>query len=151
MDTNGGAISFEIDGHTYTTTLIPAEEGIDLIARLLALVGEPLAALVEGLLRDPAKVAALVKAATDENDATKIDALLGGASLSGMGAALRSGLGSVKAAPLIRDLLKWTIRDGAPLRDPAAFNAAYRGNYAEMFRAVWKVIAVNRLFPLPGI
>lgn len=148
---NGGAVSFEIDGHVYTSTLLPAEEGIEVIAALVALAGEPLAAVLESVLGDPKRLALLARAATDEGDTTSISDLLGGVSLAQVGAALRTGLAGAKAVPVVRALVKWTHRDGKALRDPGEFNAAYRGNYGELARALFEIVKVNRLFPLPGI
>jgi len=151
---DGGAVSFEIDGHAYLTTLLPVDDGLDILARLVALLGEPLAALAEGVLADPAKITKLVAAARNRDDDTKVEDLLGGVSLSALGRDLRNGLAganAIKVAPLARDLVKWTHRDNKPLRDPAHYNEAFRGNYRELGALVWKLIQINRLFPLPGI
>jgi hypothetical protein len=147
----GGAVSFEINGHQYLTTLIPAEEGIGILARLISLLGEPLAGVAEAVLKDPSKLAAIVKAANTPGDSTKVEDVLSGVSLSSLGRDLRNGLTQVQAAPLIRDITRTTHRNTRPLRDDAEFNAAFRGNYFELLSLVWKLIQINRFFPLPGI
>lgn len=147
----GGAISFEIGGVQYVTTLLPAVDGIRILSKLVALLGEPIAGLFEVVAKDPTKLAKVLAAARTPGDTTKIEDLLGGVSLSSLGRDLRAGLSTVDAVPLILEIVQTSHRNGKALRDPTEFNLAFRGNYGEMFRLVFELIKVNRLFPLPGI
>jgi hypothetical protein len=67
-----------------------------------------------------------------------------------LGADLRKVLMLLDSHDLARRIMSRTLRDGKRLSDDAAFNEAYVGNYWEYQRAVWKVVTLNRFFPLLG-
>jgi len=111
--------------HDYLVALHGAVEGQGIAWRLLAAGAEPLARLIAS--------------ASGGLDA---------AALGSLGADVRAAILSVGAPAMTRDILRYTSRDGAPLANDAAFNAAFRGNYSEMLLAVRRVTEINRFLPV---
>lgn len=111
----------EGNGHTYTQTLFPAEEGLALATEIAALLGPAL-----GKALAQSGEGGLASLATAQIDLAGAVSELARALPSAPGVAAR--------------LLKYTRRDGQPLSDKGAFSLAYSGNYAELTRAcVWVV------------
>lgn len=119
--------------HKYETVLLPARKGLPLSLSLVKALGEPLMAL----LGDAGGLGAI--AGAPEADDVNLKAL---------GPALK-GLDPSVLTQLAFDVLSTTIRDGRRLVDQD-FDKAYRGNYLELYSAVWKVVVINRLVPLPS-
>jgi len=70
--------------------------------------------------------------------------------LSAFGDTISKALASPELVGLIRDTLSNTMRAGKALSNDLDFDAAYLGNYMELYQALWNVIRLNRFLPLPG-
>lgn len=155
-----GAYTFDLDGHTYTGHLLAADEGFDLAIRLSSALVDPLCAVV-----GPPLLQAL---ASPEIIGSFQGAIAGGdddflaAFLNADASALAQAAGAIDPAQVsaglqsvirsldlntVRAILAQTYRDGKPLAQLGHFNAAYRGNYAEAFRAAMKVARGNGFLP----
>jgi hypothetical protein len=132
--------------HVYLGGLINADQGLPILLRLGSLVVEPIGALVD--IDAIAKTFAALDADTKIGD-VKLETFLEGVDVGAVAAAAKKSLASPDAAPLIREIIAagGMTRDGKQLGDPATFNAAYRANYAELFRAAVRIARENRLFP----
>lgn len=135
MSTDAFPIRFEIPDwsgalHLYQATYIPARRGIPLSLELVKSLGEPLMAAFGSLGGD----------GTEEVDLKA----LGGA----LGPALR-GVDPAVLGDLFQTLLSGVLRDSTKIEGPT-FDKVYRGNYGEMYQAVWHIVMGNRLIPLPG-
>lgn len=130
---NYGIISFEVNDfegkpHRYETVLIPASEGMTLSFELVSALGEPLMAALGDLDVDP------------DDPQASID-------LVAVGKAFRS-LDAQGLSRLSGQLCQNTSRDGLALSNKHEFDKAYRGNYWELYQALWRVIQENRFLPL---
>jgi len=143
-----GVYQFEIEGgdgkpHAYLVQLHGVDEGQAIVFALIAVGGEPLGALLQGaagkLIAEGGGLAELL-----EKDVTE---LLSGIDFAAVGRDLSLAVARSDMPGLVNLILKNTHRDGRPLRDSNERNAAYRGNYGEMLRAVWQVISANRFLP----
>ncbi|MEL6348427.1 MAG: hypothetical protein AAFV53_35300 [Myxococcota bacterium] len=134
--------------HTYVVTLHNPDEGFILLQRLSALGLEPIAEMVQSAL--PRVLPAIGEGGIESMD---VSVLAQAIELSG--AAQRFTAAFQRLDPLtIRQLLKLTERDGLRLIDTVEegrvnteFNAAYKGNYGELFAALWRVVVFNGFFP----
>ncbi len=137
-------ITFELTdhagrSHAYHSGYLAAEEGLDIALRLIAVGAEPFAALL-------GNDAGAMKAALGDGGA----ALGATVDVKALATQVRSTLLALprgEGVALIRRIMAPAARDGRALANAADFDAAYRGNYAELFSAAWKLIAANRLFP----
>lgn len=114
--------SFEVNGHRYTYVTHGAGEGLRISLRL---VGLGVTSIASGLS--------------------------GGANLEqaiGAGAgALAAALERDDAPDLCRAILAHTHRDGEALRDAHVFDAAFAGNYGELYQALVEVARGNGFLP----
>ena len=147
------------NSHTYQTHLhAPASGGMEIMWTLTALGAEPLGRLVHGFASSGALmqgIAAGMQSATNRAGDTggPFEALSDmeiDIDFASLGADLRKVLMLLDSHDLARRIMSRTLRDGKRLSDDAAFNEAYVGNYWEYQRAVWKVVMLNRFFPLLG-
>jgi hypothetical protein len=110
--------------HSYAVTPFGGSAGLKLAARIGGLICEPIAAAVAAYAKD--------------------------ADLSGVGASLRTAITAFDDK-LVRDLLANTHRDGSLLAKEAAFDAAFGGNWLELYELLYKVIEVNKFIPFTSI
>ena len=128
--------------HEYVVTRHGAERGMRICFQLLGHAAGAIVPLLEPLLSGDASLAGIMKG----EDAQALEGVdLSKAALEVKGLFLDSA-----SIGLVKDILSETSRDGAPLRIPTNFDAAYRGNYRELLEATWKVVVYNRFFPLPA-
>lgn len=136
---DGGRFEFTINDqagqpHRYEVNLHRVAAGLRISLALVALGLEALAgAFAKG-------------GVSTLGEALEVD--IGGIDLSSLRAAVLSGV----VEGLIFDVLRESYRDGVSLDSTTAGNAldAYRGNYAELYAAAWRVIQGNGWLPLPG-
>jgi len=107
---------------SYSVNFHPAGEGFRLSAELVKLLGGAFAAVVDG-----------------EGDDVDMGAVMG---------ALKD-LDVDDFIDLSTKVLKYTHRNGKSMKGHA-FDVAYRGNYLELYQALFEVIKVNKFLPLPG-
>lgn len=122
----------QINGHDYIIGLHPAEEGMAISMALLA----GATGLVREALTPGVELEALIDSPSFAGDV--IDAI---------GALLRD----PAMAPLLRSLFAHTSRDGIDLGKSAGFNAAYSGNYGEMYVAAVQIALGNGFLPVLDI
>ena len=125
--------------HEYEVALHKATDGQPIMWELYALAAGPLSGAV-GALAGSGKIADVL-----DTDLSGLDFGAVGEGLS------RSLLTMPKLTPRI---LAGTFRDKKRLfegSDSSTFDAAYRGNYFELVRAVWEVVQANRFLPLSAI
>lgn len=148
-----GLVEFVLDDakgnpHKYTVQLHPTNEGQEILWTIIALGGEPLASLLQGV------AGPVIEGLIDGGLATALDnpdllkEALASIDWSATGHAIARSLRTTNMPKLTRALFRFTYRDGAHLRDPGAFNVAYQANYGEMLTALGKVIGANRFLPL---
>ena len=130
--------------HSYSATYHIASEGFAISVELVQVLGEPLLRAL-GDIQEVAQDAVTAVAAGAPEE---VEALLDGVDLAGAMAALRS-LDPVTVVNLGQRILKYTSRDGKRLQGHD-FDVAYRGNYTELYMALWKVIEANRFVPFLG-
>lgn len=128
--------------HTYAIQPHPAGEGTRLVLQLMAMAAEPLGRLLESKLAE-----LITKFSSGELDMdTDVKSLageLGDVAWSQVAGDLRRVLADVDGPALIRDLLRYTTRDGQKLAEPGAYDVAYQQNYIELLKAAAYVIQVN--------
>lgn len=125
-------IADDIGGaHSYLIALHPAAEGQRILCQLLGLAAGPLAEL-------------LAAGAVGDGLAAKVD-------FHGLGRQLSAVLLGEAPPRLIRDLLRYTSRDGRAMSNEHEFNLAYTGNYGELLVALSEVVQANRFLPLSRI
>jgi hypothetical protein len=143
-----GVETFELtdsngEAHAYLVTLHPVDEGQRILWALVALGGEPIGALMQGalgkMIAEGGTLGDLLDAGADEAVA-RVD-------WSAVGRDLANAVRQTDMGALAKQILKHTTRDGQALANPAVFNAAYRANYSEYFRALWAVLQANRFLP----
>lgn len=155
-----GYYTFELDGHTYTGHLLDAEKGFGLAVRLSSAIVDPLCAILGPpllkALGSPDLIASF-QGAVKGGDGDLVGAFLGteaGALAEAaeainpaqVAAGIQQVIQSMDLAT-VRAVLEQTYRDGDALHSSAAFNRAYRGNYAEAFKAAVKVARGNGFLP----
>lgn len=166
--------TFTLNGHRYEVLLHPPMEGFIILQGLAGLGLEPIAQVVEGALPPLVKVAQdtatqlqvlQIAAKQDARDgreprnATLLDVdldlggvlkeVLGGLQLAEVGAKMARAFRDLDPSMVAR-LLAYTNRDGKPMvsggETTLDFNAAYRGNYAELMLALVEVARRNGFF-----
>lgn len=127
------------DGQSHEYSLIQhgASEGFDLLPRMLEVVGEPIAV---ALLGDGSSDVDLDQL---RDGAVEMELSLRGDLLGPQITTFCRRLVAAGGAGLVRDLLKYTQRDGKPLADRTHFDAAFQGNYGELMMAVKWAITEN--------
>jgi len=167
--TQQNTFEFSITGkngveNRYLVIAHPPTEGMDILWMLMALGGEPLARLAQSVIADALQTAGEagekivefgpggeVKASTglskimDQVDLERVDFVSAARDL-------RMVIGQLAMTDLVHKLLKYSTRNGKPLRQDGPtgrinFDQAYTANYAEMLQAVGRVIAVNGFLP----
>ncbi len=133
--------------HAYTVSRHPAGQGMEIVFVLLAHGAGALAPFIRTLLDGGVSLAGLMGGKEDG----QIDQVLAGVDFQAVAGEVKALLAGPDAIPLVRKLLTYVHRDGQRLADTAAFDLAYTGNYAELLAACWRIIGINRFFPLPGI
>jgi hypothetical protein len=111
---------------------------------LLALGAEPFASVVQSAL---AVEDVFAGAKIDEVLDIDLEALVGRIEWSKVGGDVKRSILSMPMSTLVRDVLRYTWRDGRELSNDVHFNGAYSRNYLELGRAVWEVSTANRFFP----
>jgi hypothetical protein len=138
---------------SYTFTLPGADGeqhaygGTALGLQIYALAGGALGSLLKGLLDSAGGLGGVMELFGGDKKLGDIDldALLGGLDMGELGAALAGSL--VRLPPrVLQDLLAHTSRDGAPLKQEAHYNTAYRANYPELMQAAALVAYHNGFF-----
>jgi hypothetical protein len=127
------------DDHSYQVQAHRPTEGQRIMFQLLAQVAPPGTAL-GGLL---AKGVGNGGLKLDDLDVELMD-------FTKLGHELQRVLSAEITPQLATDILAHTYRDGHLLGEQAQFDRAYSRNYGELLTAVWRVIRVNRFFPLPA-
>lgn len=77
----------------------------------------------------------------------EVASLFLGANTEGLGAAIAGS----DIEGLIDRLVIYCQRDGKPLREPAYFDDAFRGNYAELLELLVKVVELNHFLGVSGL
>ena len=128
--------------HQYTVALHPARAGVRLSLKLIKLLGPSLLAVAN------------ISAAGPMGDADVSSVLDKVDTLPMLSDALMA-LGDADSDKLLAELFAQTARDGAPLTSNGSltgeFDAAYRGNYAELWKAATRVVMLNNFLPLGSI
>lgn len=132
--------------HAYTVSRHPASQGLEIVFVLLGYGAGALAPFVRTLLDGGVSLSSLMGGKEDSG----IDEVLRGVDFGAVAGEVKALLGGPDGRPLVSKLLTYTHRDGQRLADSAAFDLAYTGNYLELLTACWKIIGINRFFPLPG-
>lgn len=155
--------------HTYTTSAHPTDEGTEFIATATASGGEALFAVLEdplmhaltGIFSPGADEEGLLPGSSEgeiQAYAAKVEArgkkaffeALSKANLKGAGANFAKALSKLNTPVLMRELFKYTSRDGKRLRGDA-FNEAYPRNYSEYREAALAIFLVNDFSDFFGI
>ena len=76
-----------------------------------------------------------------------LEAVVGKIEWGKVGGDVKRSILSMPMSTLVRDILRFTWRDGNSLSNDVFYNAAYVRNYAELMSAVWEVSQANRFFP----
>jgi len=118
--------------HVYDVALHPASEGSEIAIRLYTLAGDPIAELISAFASN--------EDLSEDDDATE---LIEDVDMSKVSSNLREALMSLDTTEFIREILSYTDRDGDNLGDKTTFDSAFRGNYGELWEAVFKVIRAN--------
>lgn len=122
--------------HTYSTTHLPASDGLPLARKLYAAGAGPLAALVSSVLKPGGGSAG--EAAAELSKEKIVTSLL---------EHLPTLIEAFDQAFFYK-LFLTTRRDGEEIHTVAGFNAAFTGNYGELIFAAVEVIQHNGFFPL---
>lgn len=143
--------------HEYTVVPHPGTSGRRIVMKLAGMAAPALGEAAKALTTAIGEAADADKAAEAQAGPAAIGKLLDAEIGQVLGAVDFGRIGEHVAAAagefddrLFAELFSLTSRDGTPLDKTSAFDAAYTANYVEMFKAVGKIIAVNRFFPLPG-
>lgn len=139
---NDRNFSFQIGDHSYEGLTHGPSEGIVIALTLKSMLPE---VLLEGIL-------AFADASDEGMEDLDVQEILGKLDSERVGPALSSALARLAEKPkLIERLFAQTSRDGKALRTPTNFEAAYAGNYLELYQAAGQIIAANGFIPLPSM
>ena len=138
----------EGNDHTYEVYLHPAQEGAKISTVLLSSAAKPITSLLQGLLETKEGLAAIAGALKGSGASGLASLDMSSLPLAQIGADLQEILAKVDTT-IYPAILKNTLRDGKKLSQAAIYDAAYAGNYAEMYLALGRVIQINGFFPLP--
>ena len=119
--------------HTYVITQHGLDEGLDIVGLLLTVCGGPLGAVMKDT------VGKLV----DEGQDGDVMDIVAAVDWSAVGQDVATVAKQVKLSVFAEQILRRTLRDGQPLGNDAVRNLAYRGNYMELYHALWVVIKAN--------
>lgn len=126
--------------HSYLVSYHGASEGLEIVAKLGALVAPSLGKLVSAL-SDGDGLSAVLDASFKATDLEGMLKLLDWSLVAGE---LKLALMDPALVPLVKRILRHTVRGKTPLE--MGFDQAYRANYAELYKAVWEVIRINGFF-----
>jgi hypothetical protein len=108
--------------HSYLIGAHPASEGLRLASRLFALVGAPFGKLLDVLV--------------SSGEEADVD-------LGGISSQLSRALLEADMPALVKDLLRYTHRDGVDLANGVMLDTIYQANYGELADALAEVVEVN--------
>tara|TARA_R110000824_G_scaffold30668_7_gene100633 strand:+ start:7367 stop:7864 length:498 start_codon:yes stop_codon:yes gene_type:complete len=129
--------------HEYIVQRHGLDDGLRIISALVVVGGQPLGTLLQGGIGKMIAEGGTLGEHLDKD----IGQLLSGVDFADVGRDLSLAVARSDMPGLMKLLLQHTHRGGLPMRDPIARDAAYQGNYAEMFRIVWRVIQANNFLP----
>lgn len=133
--------------HEYEIALVPPSQGMAMQFQLMALVVEPLAPLLGGVASSVmASIDSAAPGAKIKDIDFDLEALVGALDFGAVGATLSSVVARIPPS-LIRQLIGTAHRDRQSLKGQGAFDAAYQGNYMELYRAVAKIVQLNGFLP----
>jgi hypothetical protein len=133
--------------HTYMIALHSVDDGLDVVGALISIGGSPLGSLLQGVAGQllAEGVGGVGEAIANlDGDAAE---LIGSIDWSAVGRDAAEAVQRVKLSVFAAEILKFSHRDGHSLANGAVRNAAYRGNYGELYRALLAVIQANRFIP----
>lgn len=137
----------DFDGtpHRYEVQPHPPTEGTEIVFSFVALGAEPFASVIASVF---AAEDALAEVGT-LGDALDLDLveMAGRIDWGKVGGDVKRSILSMPLSTLVRDVLRFTWRDGRPLANDIHYNAAFSRNYGELLQAVWEVAGANRFFP----
>jgi hypothetical protein len=140
--------------HNYVVVEHPAGEGMEIMYQLLSLGSPTVLGLVGAALNSTDLLGAVGRALRGGDSGIADKAALGrqlaGLDLASVGIEVGKALGAGTAPSLTRQVLSRVHRDTHKL-DPATFDRAFQANYWELLQLLWRVIAINRFFPVPAI
>lgn len=110
----------QVDSHTYAFTKFETSKGLDILERLIQLVGEPIA-MMGGMSAEEG---------VDQNDSSILAKAMG---------ALQSGMSKQKTAPLLKDILVGATCDGKPI----GFEIHFAQRYGHLFKVIWAALEVQ--------
>lgn len=136
--------------HTYTVQPHPAREGTRLVVQVMSLAAEPLGRILESQLAELVDDFMGGKITMDDDVAEVAFRKIGDIKWHQITGDLRKALAELDSPQLIRDVLKYTSRDGHSMADDGHFDVAYQQNYLEMLKAVARVVKVNGFLGFTG-
>lgn len=122
------------DAHDYIAPLFRADDGVQMVGRILGICSGPLATVAGA-------AASAIAGGGKLSDVLEQE--LGGIDTEGVANQLRVTFMSGAPAALLIDLVKPATRDGQKLAQARARDDAYAGNYLELLQAAWKVAEGN--------
>lgn len=145
--------------HKYDVALHPADEALPLVGKIAAIGIPVLLSTIGSVMEDAETLQSIVGAVKGDGSAlAKVAKIAGSIDVTSIAAEMRGALDSSGFAPLVRDIVKYTLRhdweSGAMrgLQSDNDFNAAYTANYVELRNAVWRIGVVNGFFQeLPSL
>lgn len=123
--------------HVYTLIQHPADEGFDLLTKILKIIAPSVGAILDSLKREDTKKGEEFNLLDSDIDAGKLGAALG---------ELSDAIVSAGGVDFCKRLLKHTTRvdsEGTEQKVGIHFSKIYQGNYAEMGKAVWFSVEKN--------
>lgn len=118
--------------HVYTLIQHPADEGFDLLTKILKVVAPSIGSIAESF--------------QGEDGVNILDSNVDASKLGGAIAAFSDAIVSAGGVDFCKRLLKHTTRvdsDGQEQKVAVHFSKIYQGNYAEMGKAVWFAVEKN--------
>jgi hypothetical protein len=122
--------------HDYYVTMHPAGEGFRLLVRLTRIIGGMLGRAWGAL--SPSDVGEKMAEV-----ASMLDQGIDGEGVAQAFERLSQQILDEGGDVFVRDILRHTARDGQKLSSAGVFDAAYMGNYGELFGALYFVLKVN--------
>lgn len=129
------------DTHEYSLIQHPAGAGFDLLARLVEIMGEPVIIALIGDGSSDVDLGELKAAASAMGE--EVELSLRGDIIGPQVTTLMRRLLGAGGHKLVLELLRHTTRDNQQLGQQVAFDAAFQGNYGELFKALKWVATEN--------
>jgi hypothetical protein len=136
-------IDFQINNNNYTMTHHPAGEGVSLIFKLFAVAAEPLGRVLDSVISQVVKKVISGEITLDGDVKDVLKSLDGDFDFSSVAGDLKLALATINEQQLIKDLLKYVVREGASLASQAVFDRAFANNYGELAALLIRVIVEN--------